>query len=84
MGVFWKNNKGVKCTPTEDGGQHCIRVKKDKEGNLIHDGTEFTIIPGEDCSPRIQDLNLMDGDEEIVNSISKKVSLSCKRNRGMA
>jgi len=81
--MFRKEKKGFDCIENEDGSATCKRIMKDKQGNIVYDGQEITIIadPSQNCQPRfIGNLTVMDEELGNFEEMGKKVSAGCKRN----
>jgi len=80
MAIF-KNNRGIRCDPNQDGTITCRPYKVEKNEKLAT-GTEVTIStdPNNECKPIFTGgIDLLDEDEKAVVKAAKMVTNQCKK-----
>jgi len=87
MGIFNKKKGLWNCDEIhEDGSRTCRRAIIDqKTGQKFATGTEITIGVDEHCEPIFTGdvQTLMDGDDEKIENIAKRMTGQCKKERGL-
>ena len=85
MGKNKTRPKGWNCKKQEDGSQSCKRFEVNEEGKKIGTGSEVNVGVDDNCNPVFTgDVNqIMDEDAEAIEEVSKKVTSSCRKKKGL-
>jgi len=88
MGLFNRKRPGWNCDAitNADGTRTCRRFEVGKDNNRFATGTEVNInVNPETCEPVFSNESqfLLDDDEKSIETIAKKMTSQCKKEKGL-